>query len=43
MEKVMNREDQKRAPFMKRWKNSENSVSYHSMCRGISGGVAILN
>ena len=23
---------------MKRWKNSENSVSYHSMCRGSKRG-----
>ena len=33
----------KELPFMKHWKNSGNSVSYHSMCRGISGAVAILN
>ena len=33
----------KELPFMKHWKNSGNSVSYHSMCRGISGVVAILN
>ena len=39
----MNREDQKRAPIYEALEKFRKQRVVHSMCRGISGAVAILN